>query len=299
MGSPIEGKVDQPRSAPSLVSVVVPVLNEAADLEDQLAALAAQTYRGPWELIICDNGSTDGSPELARSWLPQLPNLRVVQAWERTGLNHARNVGVCHARGDFVAFCDGDDAVDPGWLDALVAAASDADIVGGWLDHARLNPAATARHDPMDRLPMKHEFLPGVPGGNCGVWRSVATELRWDEAFTFGGSDIEFSWRAQLAGYRVAWAPDAVVAVREPTSTRAVARQWYKYGASGPQLFQVFRRAGMGRSSVGHAARVWAWLIVHVGDLWGPVHARWRWVRVASYRAGRVVGSLRARTLFL
>ena len=38
MGSPIEGKVDQPRSAPALVSVVVPVLNEAADLEDQLAA---------------------------------------------------------------------------------------------------------------------------------------------------------------------------------------------------------------------------------------------------------------------
>jgi glycosyltransferase involved in cell wall biosynthesis len=299
VGSPIEGKVDHSRSAPALVSVVVPVLNEAADLEQQLDALAAQTYRGPWELIICDNGSTDGTPELARSWVPRLPNLRVVHATDRTGLNHARNVGVAEARGEFVAFCDGDDVVEPGWLDALVAAAPTADLIGGRLDHERLNPPATALHDPPDHLPMKLDFLPGVAGGNCGVWRSVAMDLQWDEAFRFGGSDIEFSWRVQLAGYRVMWVPAAVVAVREPTSLRAVARQWYRYGESGPPLFRAFRREGMGRSSSGHAARVWAWLVVHVGDLWGPVHAQWRWVRLASYRAGRVVGSLRARTLFL
>jgi glycosyltransferase involved in cell wall biosynthesis len=276
----------------------VPVLNESADLSAQLAALAAQTYRGKWELIVCDNGSVDGSPELARSWQNSLPNLRIVYARERTGLNHARNMGVLHARGDFIAFCDGDDVVDPGWLEALVAAAPSADIVGGALDRALLNPT-TALHDPPDRLPMKHDFLPGVSGGNCGVWRSVAIDVGWDEAFIFGGSDIEFSWRAQIAGYRLAWVPDAIVAVREPNSALAVARQWYKYGASGPQLFQAFRGNGMRRSRLSDAARVWVWLLVHLVDVRGPVEAQTRWARLASYRAGRVVGSLRARTLFL
>jgi len=281
------------------VSVVVPVLNEARDLPAQLEALAHQTYRGAWEVVVSDNGSTDGSPDLVRSWSDRLPQLRVVDASDRKGLNHARNVGAEQARGEFVAFCDGDDVVEPGWLDGLVNASPSADIVGGALDRGRLNAAATALHEPTDRLPMKHDFLPGVPGGNCGVWRTVALELRWDEAFVFGGSDIEFSWRAQLAGYGVAWAPDAVVAVRAPTSAWAVARQWYKYGASGPQLFHAFRRHGMPRSRVSNALRTWAWSLVHVGDLFGPVDAQWRLARTVSYRAGRLVGSVRARTLFL
>jgi glycosyltransferase involved in cell wall biosynthesis len=292
--------VTHPRSAPELVSVVVPVLNEVSDLPAQLAALADQTYAGPWELIVCDNGSVDGTPELAASWTDRLPDVRVVDASDRKGINHARNVGVEHARGDFVAFCDGDDVVSPDWLDALVAAAPHADIVAGALDMEHLNGAGATRPQPLPAaLPVKHRFLPGVPGGNCGVWRAVAVELGWDERFTFGSSDIEFGWRARLAGYRIDYAPRAVVRVRVPAGLQALARQWYRYGASDGRLFRTFRRFGMQRSRVGEAARAWAWILVHVGDLWGPDPTRLQWVRVASLRAGRLIGSVRARTLFL
>ena len=298
--APSNARPAEPRVPPELVSVVVPVLNESADLPEQLAALAAQTYCGPWELIVCDNGSVDGTPQLAASWRDRLPNLRVVDASDRRGINHARNVGVEHARGDFIAFCDGDDVVTPDWLHALAEAAPLADIVGGALDTERLNGAnATSPQELPNSLPLKYDFLLGVSGGNCGVWRAVAMELGWDEQFTFGGSDIEFAWRAQLAGYHIAYAPQALISVRNPDSLRALARQWYLYGESEGKLFRVFRHRGMRRSRVGEAARVWAWLLIHVGDVRGSAQARRRWVRLASYRAGRLAGSVRERTLFL
>jgi glycosyltransferase involved in cell wall biosynthesis len=290
----------QPRLPPELISVVVPVLNEVSDLPEQLAALAAQTYCGRWEVIVCDNGSVDGTPQLAASWCDRLPNLRVVNASDRRGINHARNVGAKSARGDFIAFCDGDDVVSPGWLRELAEVAPLADIVGGALDTEYLNTAsATSRQGLPDRLPLKHEFLRSVSGGNCGVWRAVAMELGWDERFTFGGSDIEFAWRAQLAGYRIGYAPHAVISVREQDRLPALARHWYRYGESGGKLFRAFRHYGMRRSRVGEAARVWAWLLIHTADVWGSPEARRRWVQLASYRVGRLAGSVRERTLFL
>lgn len=74
------------------------MLNEVDTLSDQLAALARQTYHHPWELIVSDNGSVDGTRQLAESWSDRLPDLRVADASDRKGLNHARNVGVARAR---------------------------------------------------------------------------------------------------------------------------------------------------------------------------------------------------------
>jgi glycosyltransferase involved in cell wall biosynthesis len=294
----IQPRPDERRSPPSSVSVVVPVLDEVDDLPQQLAALAAQTYQGDWELIVCDNGSVDGTREVALSWRDRLSNLRLVDASDRRGLNHARNVGAQNAAGEFVAFCDGDDVVSATWLHGLVEAAPLGDIVGGVLDRVMLN-GADARPEPKDGLPRKHDFLPAAPGGNCGIWRRVATEVGWDEEFRFGGSDIEFCWRAQLAGYELAFTPDALVNVREPVDLHTLARQWYRYGASGPQLFRTFRRHGMHRSSTRVAARTWAWLLVHSADVVGSVDVRRRWMRLAAYRTGRLVGSIQLRTLFL
>ena len=284
------------RVRPELVSVVVPVRNEVSDLPEQLAALAAQTYCGRWELIVCDNGSVDGTAQLAASWRDRLPNLRVVDVSDRRGVNHARNIGVEHARGDFIAFGDGDDVVRPDWLHALAEARCMATSWAARLDTEDLNGLRTT--SPLElpsSLPTKYGFLLGIPGGNCGVWRTVAMELGWDEQFTFGGSDTEFAWRAATG--RVphcvrARGPDQCASPRRAADARA--RQWYSYGESEAKLFRVFCPAGMRRSRVGEAARVWAWLLIHAGGVRGSARARRRWVRLASYRAGRS-GGQRAR----
>jgi len=298
------GPVDSPGlgPVPELVSVIIPVRNEERYLGAQLAALARQTYSGTWDLVVVDNGCTDRSMEVVQRWRPSLPPVTIVDASARRGLNWARNAGVSAAQGDFLAFCDADDVVEPGWLDGLIAAARSADVVGGALEHHALNDARRLAWRPTEQVSgfsVYHDFLPSVPGGNCGVWATVAERIGWDPGYTFGGSDIEFSWRAQVAGYRVVHAPGAIVSVRFRRRLHDHAWQWFLYAAAGPRLYRRFRHKGMVRSDLREALRDWRWIGAHVAHLIGPSERRGYWARNAAWRLGRLVGSLRYRVLFL
>lgn len=100
-GAP-QGAADGP-----LVSVILPVYNRAWCVERAIRSVLAQTYR-PLELIVVDDGSTDGTREVVERFGASLTLL--VQ--ERAGAYPARNLGLRHARGELVAFADSDDA----WL---------------------------------------------------------------------------------------------------------------------------------------------------------------------------------------
>jgi glycosyltransferase involved in cell wall biosynthesis len=289
------------RSRPELVSVLIPVRNGEAFIAEQLAALGRQTYPGRWELVVIDNGCTDRSLEIVERYRSQLPEVVIVNAADRTGLNYARGRGVSAARGDLLAFCDSDDVVSPGWLGAMVSASADADLIAGLLDGTELNNALTRGWrpaHPSGALTVKHDFLPHAPGGNCAVWRDVLEHVAWDNSFAFGSSDIEFSWRVQLAGYRLGLAPDAVVHMRFRPALGAMLRQSYAYGKSDAQLYRRFRHEGMGRRTRREAMRSWSRLLSTVPDLRSEP-ARGLWLRLAARHSGRVVGSLRWRVRFL
>ena len=285
---------------PELVSVVMCVLDAERFVAEQLRALADQDYAGRWELVVVDNGCRDRSVEVALSFAERLPELRVVRTARSRNLNHARNAGAAAARGDFVAFCDADDVVAPGWLAALADSAPGADIVSGAIDpHALNGDRIHWRRDvPLTEIPLKLEFLPGVPGGNCGMWASVAGEVGWDEEFSFGGSDIEFSWRAEMAGYRTVFAPGMVLRARHRGSLPALARQSYAYGRSAPHLYRRFRDRGMPRSEIGEARREWGRLLRRLPGLVTTPEDRGYWLRAAAYRVGRIAGSLRFRVFY-
>jgi glycosyltransferase involved in cell wall biosynthesis len=288
------------RSKPELISVVVPVRNEETFLAEQLIALSEQSYTGAWELVVVDNGSTDATLEVVERFRPRFPEVAVVDASARKGLNYARNAGVTAARGDLIVYCDGDDVVAPGWLAAMAAAAGEADLVGGVTCGEELNDSRTPAWRSRPRktfLPVKHGFLPHASGGNCAVWRDVVEKIGWDDAFRFGSSDIEFSWRVQLAGYRLGFAPEAILHRRYRQGMLAMVRQSYVYGKSDAQLYRSFRDHGMQRRSVREARASWRRQLTRVSDLANDRRARW--LRVAARDVGRVVGSLRWRVLFL
>jgi len=88
------------------VSVVIPTLDAERTLGAQLDALSTQDYRGAWEVVIVDNGSSDDSMEVAKAFSTRLPLLRLAEARDQRSAAHARNVGVSVAGGDFIAFCD-------------------------------------------------------------------------------------------------------------------------------------------------------------------------------------------------
>lgn len=285
------------RGRPHLASVIVPVRNGAAVLAGQLAALADQEYPGEWEVVVVDNASTDGSAAMAASWTGRLP-LRVIRAERAPGINVARNEGAAAARGDLLLFCDADDVVAPGWLAAMATTAARADVVGGRLDDTALNrPDQRSWRPPAPEasLPWALRFLPYAPGGNLAVWTEVWQALHgFDERFAIGGTEIEFCWRAQLAGYRMGFAPGAVVGVRHRDSLGALARQFHRYGMAQAQLYAHFRDRGAPRSDTREALCDWWWAARSATTRRHRPEA----LRVLALRAGRLRGSARHRVLF-
>ena len=181
-------------------------------------------------------------------------------------------------------------------------AAPGSDLVGGRNEWEALNEPtiiAWRPSTPMNDLMRDHGFLPYAAGGNLGVWTSVAREIGWDERFVFGSSDQVFAWRAQLAGYRLSFAPDALVQLRFRRSLAALVRQFYAYGRSGAQLHRAFRGSGIPKPDNRDALASWCRLAIHLPDLLTTRARRGNWIQTAAFRWGRLVGSLRSRAIVL
>jgi glycosyltransferase involved in cell wall biosynthesis len=270
------------------------VLNAAETLEQQLEFLVHQDYVGAWEIIVSDNGSTDGSAEIARGWSDRLPDLRVIDAQSHTGISHARNAAIAVARGDFLTFSDADDNVTPGWLSALADAARDADMVGGWDvslndEDNKIAPAG------LQRL---LDFLPYAVGNNCGVWATILEAVGgWNEEYR-RSNDVELSWRVQSRGYTLGFAKDAIVQKRCRATGRELVTQFYGWGYADAQLYRDFRDQGVARSSVRTGLVRCIHLIVHFPDVLRAGTRRGEWLKEAAHQWGRIRGSLNQRVLY-
>jgi len=110
---------------PPLISVVVPCYNAAPYLEECLASVRGQRVAGTAgiEVIVVDDGSTDGSGALLDALAAHDPRIRPLHQ-ANAGVSSARNAGLDAARGEFVAFVDADDRLLPGALTALYARAA-------------------------------------------------------------------------------------------------------------------------------------------------------------------------------
>ena len=148
------------------VSVLLPVRNGGAFLRPAIASVLAQTL-GDFELILLDDGSTDGSPEVARSFGD--PRIRVIEDGRPLGLSARLNQGVQLARADLVARMDADDLCLPRRFElqrAFLAAHPEVDLVGcraavfrdgevlGLLPYAADHDALVAR--PWHTIPLAH-----------------------------------------------------------------------------------------------------------------------------------------------
>ena len=282
-----------------MISVIVPVRNGMPWLEEQLRALAEQECDEPWEVIVANNNSTDESVQVAQEWSLRSPSIRLVDASKAQGPGGTRNAGVEAASGELLAFCDADDIVAQGWLRAHIAALAEADISAGVFDYWSLNgqPAPSPLSYALPPAIGLFGFLPAAGSGNLAIRRSAFEDVGGFSEDLMTGEDLDLSWRVQLRGHRFALNTDAVLARRDQRGFTAVFRRYTSYGRCGPTLFRRFRSEGLQRD-LPLAAKTWAWLIVTTPRL-VQSEFRDRWARVAGWRAGRLVESIRLRVLFL
>jgi len=211
-----------------LASVIVVNYNGRHHLAECLHALANQTLpAGEFEVILVDNGSTDGSVEFVRR---EFPRVRIVPLNRNVGFAAGNNVGYSHARGRFIALLNNDTAADPRWLAAMLRAMDGHPEAGGIACKIRFH------HDPATLnstgLMLYRDGRGGDRGfrqidvgqfeqveevfGACGAAMLLRRELidgvgLFDERLFMYYEDLDLAWRARLRGWRFLYAPDAVV----------------------------------------------------------------------------------------
>lgn len=146
-----------------IYTIIVPAYNRAGSLREALDSVLAQSCPD-WECIIVDDGSTDGTPELAAGYVRRDPRFRYHRQ-ENAGAVVARNAGIRLAQGSWIAFLDSDDKLLP-WALGCYRHASRC-LPGAGIVVGRIAYAHTPTRAPdVARLPVQiADYLPGSPGG--------------------------------------------------------------------------------------------------------------------------------------
>jgi GT2 family glycosyltransferase len=209
-----------------LLSIIIPHYNAKAFLGPCLEALERQSY-SCFEVILVDNGSSDGSVELTRH---SYPKVKIVELGQNLGLTGAINRGVAQASGEIVVALNNDTEVAPGWAQALVDALQaypDAGIVASKMllfnQRDKLHSAGDGFGTdgiPINRGVWQQDtgqydsdcYIFGGCGGAVAYRRDMLADIGlFDEELFMYLEDVDLNWRAQLAGYRAVFAPRAVV----------------------------------------------------------------------------------------
>ena len=228
------------------LSVVIPAHQAAGVLPAQLDALLRQDPGAGWEIVVVDNGSTDGTAALAERYAAVHPRVRLVTADAASNASYARNAGARAARGDWLAFLDADDVVAPGWVAAMEAASAVHEFVVGPLEYDRLNPqwAVDVRGTSQSEDFFYVDGGPPWPvafAANLGIARARHEQIGgFDETLPWGGEDADYTWRLHAAGVTPTWVPDAVVHYRLRTQLRPMYAQAVGYARSRWQLHQRY-----------------------------------------------------------
>jgi len=214
------------------ITVIATVYNEAANIHTLLDSLADQTRR-PDEVIIVDGGSSDGTPGRILAYSDRLP-LRVIVE-PGCNISAGRNVAIAASTGDIIAATDAGVRLDAAWL---------AEITTPFFEESNAPPdfvSGVFLPDPQTTfevamaatvLPTPEEFRRGrfLPSSRSvafrrAVWEAVGGYPEWMDY----SEDVLFDLAVMRRGYRVVYAPRAVVHFRPRPSLTAFWRQYHNY----------------------------------------------------------------------
>ena len=234
MGTLEDGDAGTGRTEPAAVSVVIAAFDGERFLATQLEALSSQQLSGGFEVIVADNGSTDSTVEIARSFIPRL-DVSVIDASTIRGQAFARNVGAGCARGESLVFLDQDDMVAPGYLEAMAQALDQAPLVAAKMEIGELNPGWISQaREIVQTVQLPEDPVPWGYGCSLGVRKQVFLDAGgFDTSLPYASEDVDLCIRLHDRGINIRFVDDAVLHYRFPDTFTALFRQGRRYGAAG------------------------------------------------------------------
>lgn len=216
-----------------LVSIVIPFHNLAHNVDFCIRSLLQQNAPGiPYEIIAVDNASSDDTLDKLKSFEP---DIRVLNS-EQKGAAAARNVGIRHAKGRYVAMTDGDCLADPLWIASylkLAGTAPSSSILGGPILPRDTKRAVSvfSRHIFDQRKAMTTDYFPYAASGNMFLSRSMLLQLELFDEELVRSHDVDLSWRA-LKDFSASflYIPEARVYHDNPGTLRDLFKEGMKHG---------------------------------------------------------------------
>lgn len=219
-------------SAPLAASIIIPAYNEARTLSTCLRALAAQTIASDWyEVIVVDDGSTDGTAEIAAGYGV------LVLRQKHQGAAAARNRGAQHARNPILLFTDADCEPLPDWIEQMLVPFADPKVAGVKGAYRTRQQSWVARFTQAE-----YEEKYARLGRSCVIdfVDTYAAGYRRDLFLAAGGFDSSFpsasvedqelSYRLASEGHRLIFAPTARVYHQHPATVGRYARRKFHLG---------------------------------------------------------------------
>ena len=238
----------EPVSTPD-ITVLIATRNRAHELPNALESLARQETGGrfTYEVLVADNGSTDGTKSLVERLRATYPVALRYLFEGRVGKPWALNAGLKDARGAVMAFTDDDVEADPGWLGALWRCFADtgADAVGGkivprwtggrpgWVTEPFVFGALGCVDHGPQRLTSTPDRYHYWVGGNAAIRREVAAAVGGFSTRLTRGEDTEYGMRCLRRGKKLVYEPSAVAYHRigpERLTPAFFRRWWHQHG---------------------------------------------------------------------
>ena len=242
-----------PHPQPLAFSVIVCTRNGRSRIGGCLTAIRRMAG-GPHEIIVVDDGSTDGTADYVAAQFPEVTLLRLAPS----GLSAARNAGVAAAKGEVLAFTDDDCEPDFQWLLRLrrvfdgtgFAAAGGPNLPPSprtWREAVVCAAPGAPSHVMLNDVEAEH-----LPGCNIAVTKTAFDAIGgFDPIFHTAGDDVDFCWRLREAGFRLGFAPGAFVWHWRRPLLRTFFRQQIGYGRAESLLLkkhpQRFSKTGGAR----------------------------------------------------
>ena len=209
----------------SRLSVVIPVFN--AELFTRICLASLETEQGEAEVIVVDNGSTDGTQAYVTAWAASGPNRSYLRFEERLGFARACNAGAGASDRDFILFLNNDTYLMEGFLERLAAPFAEDPAVmvtgarllypSGHIQHAGVAFNELGPHHAWVGMPgdvpiaLERRDYPGVTGAALAIRRSeFERQGGFDTSYQSSFEDVDLCLKVVRDGGRVVYVPDAV-----------------------------------------------------------------------------------------